>query len=92
VKLDTYASRAESGVFVTLPSATAKSTIGLVDELSALALKRVRRGYDLSGDSCESALAIAVLSQIVDRGYAVHGRKLAAIAAIGNAPSPTSIS
>ena len=75
MKLDTYASRAASGVFVTLPSVTAKSTIGLVDELSALALKRVRHEYHLSGDSCGSALAMAILSQIVDRGYALHGRE-----------------
>jgi hypothetical protein len=73
VKLDTYASRAESGVFVTLPSATAKSTIALVDELSAHALRPVRLRYCLPADSCDQPFAVTVLSQIVDRGYALHG-------------------
>ena len=94
MKLDTYASRALSGVFVTLPSITAKSTIGLVDELSALALKRVRRGYRLSGDSRGSVFATMVLSQIVDRGYALHGPET--IAVLGSTPhilaAPTSAS
>ena len=73
VKLDTYASGAESGLFVTLPSATAKSTIALVDELSARALRPVRLRYHLPADSRDQPFAVTVLSQIVDQGYALHG-------------------
>jgi hypothetical protein len=85
VKLDTYACRAEPGVFVTLPSATAKSTIALVDDLSARALRPVRLRYHLPADSCDQPFAVTVLTQIVDRGYALHGPNASFILAFDSA-------
>ncbi|MBC8024270.1 MAG: hypothetical protein H7Y14_14185 [Burkholderiales bacterium] len=72
MNLDTYRSTVVDGVFVTLPSVSSKATIDLLDELSALELDPVRRGYELSGDE---PFARFVLTEIVLKGYATHGRE-----------------
>jgi len=73
MRVDTYGSALVDGVFVTLPSVSSRATIGLLDELSALALEPVRRDYELSEDDRDSPFARFVLTEIVLRGYATHG-------------------
>ena len=73
MKLNTYASRVVPGCLVTVPSATAAATISMVDSLRALRLDLFRQAYVLPAGPSDSPLAVSVLTQIVDRGYAVHG-------------------
>ena len=73
MKLNTYASEVVRGCFVTLPSATAASTISLVDDLAALQLHLFKHAYSFPRESSGSPFIVSVLTQIVDRGYAVHG-------------------
>jgi hypothetical protein len=73
MNLDTYRSTLFDGVFVTLPSIGGKSTIGLLDELSALRLDPVRRGYRFSEHESREPFARFVLTEIVLKGYARHG-------------------
>jgi hypothetical protein len=73
MRLNTYASKVMPGCFVTVPSATATSTISLVDGLGALQLNLFRHAYRLPSEPCDSPFIVSVLTQIVDKGYAVHG-------------------
>jgi len=73
MNLDTYRSALIDGVFVTLPSTSARSTIDLVDELSALRLDPVRRDYEFSERDRREPFARFVLTEIVLKGYAMHG-------------------
>ena len=73
MKLNTYASEVLRGCFVTLPSAAAASTISLVDDLAALQLHLFRHAYSFPQESSGSPFIVSVLTQIVDKGYAVHG-------------------
>jgi hypothetical protein len=70
--LNTYRSEAVPGIFVTLPS-TATSTIQIVDDLAALRLNLVKRGYEFSDEMARRPFVVSVLTQIVDHGYAMHG-------------------
>lgn len=72
-KFNTYASEAVPGCLVTVPSATAESTISLVEGLAALRLHLHKRAYRFSMESSDSPFTVSVLTQIVDRGYAIHG-------------------
>jgi hypothetical protein len=76
MRLNTYASEVKPGWFVTVPSATATTTISLVDDLSALRLKLFRHAYRLPEGPCDSPFVVSVFTQIVDKGYAVHGPPL----------------
>jgi hypothetical protein len=73
MNLDTYKSAILDGVFVTLPSTSGKSTIDLLDELSALRLGPVRREYEFSAHESREPFARFVLTEIVLKGYARHG-------------------
>jgi hypothetical protein len=73
MKLDTYASQVVPGCLVTVPSATAKSTLCLVDGLGALRLNLLRHAYRFPPERLDSPFIVSVLTQIVDQGYAVHG-------------------
>ena len=73
MNLDTYRSTLVSDVFVTLPSVSGKAIIGLLDELSVLELRPVRRGYEMPEDEQHEPFARFVLTQIVLKGYATHG-------------------
>jgi hypothetical protein len=73
MNLDTYRSTLVDGVFVTLPSTSAKSTIGLLDDLAALRLDPVKREYEFSEDERYAPFARFVLTEIVLKGYARHG-------------------
>ena len=73
MKLNTYASEVLPRHFVTIPTATAISTIGLVDELRALRLRLFKRAYRIPARSHDTPFIVFVLTQIVDQGYALHG-------------------
>jgi hypothetical protein len=89
MKLNTYASEAVPGCFVTIPSATATSTISLIDGLVALRLNLFRLAYRLPAEPYDSPFTVSVLTQIVDKGYAVHGPDAScAPAAAPNRPRP----
>jgi hypothetical protein len=73
MKLNTYASEVVPGCFVTVPSARAASTLSLVDGLGSLRLNLFRHAYRFPPEPCDSPFIVSVLTQIVDKGYAVHG-------------------
>jgi len=73
MKLNTYASRVVPERFVTIPTAKAAATISLVDDLGALRLHLFKRAYRFPGRSRGAPFTVSVLTQIVDRGYALHG-------------------
>ena len=73
MNLDTYRSTIVDGVFVTLPSTCAKSTIDLLDDLTALHLDPVRCEYEFTEDESGAPFARFVLTEIVLKGYATHG-------------------
>ena len=73
MNLDTYRSSLVDDLFVTMPSASGRATIQLVDELSVLALTPVRREYEIPEDARYEPFARYVLTEIVDKGYATHG-------------------
>jgi hypothetical protein len=75
MNLDTYRSTKIAGVFVTLPSREGRAIIGLVDELSMLGLDPVRLEYDVSEACAHADFARFVLTEIVAKGYATHGRE-----------------
>lgn len=88
MKLSTYASRSIPECFVTLPAATAASTIGVVDRLGALQLVLFKAAYGLPEALCDSPFVVAMMSQIVDQGYALHGREaLPERTAVSRAPA-----
>jgi hypothetical protein len=72
MNLDTYQSAVVSGMFVTLPSAEAVATIAIVDQLSVLRLNPVRCSYRFPDWSQESPFVEFVLSEIAERGFALH--------------------
>ena len=72
MNLDTYKSNAVEGLYVTMPSKE-RSNLGVIDELSTLALHAVCRDYRLSGKAANAAFSRFVLSEIVLKGYATHG-------------------
>jgi hypothetical protein len=82
--LKTYQSKAIEGIFVTLPSSAANATISLLDELGALHLDPVSRDYEFPDPLSRRPFVVSVLTQIVDKGYAMHGmdQTLAAIGAL----------
>ena len=73
MKLNTYASEAVPGHFVTIPTAKAVATISLVDGLGALRLHLFKRAYTFPARSSNAAFMVSILTQIVDQGYALHG-------------------
>lgn len=73
MKLNTYASEAVPGHFVTIPTAKAVATISLVDGLGALRLHLFRQAYRFPARSGNAPLLVSILTQIVDQGYALHG-------------------
>lgn len=77
MRLNTYESAAIPDVFVTVPSAEARTTIALVDKLAALRLHLVRGSYTISGDCRNRPFLDLVSSEIAQSGYAVHGFDLA---------------
>jgi len=72
MKLNTYKSEVSPGCFVTIPAATAASTIAMVDELAALHLHLARHAYAIPPEASDSESVVSILTQIVDRGYALH--------------------
>jgi len=60
-------------VFVTLRSVAAATTIPLIDDLVALRLDPFRRHYTFAEDAQGREFVAFVLSQIILKGYAVHG-------------------
>jgi len=73
MNLDTYRSTVVDGIFVTLPSACARSTIDLLDDLTALHLDPMRREYEFTEEERFEPFARFVLTEIVLKGYATHG-------------------
>jgi len=73
MNLDTFRSTLVDGIFVTLPSTSAQSTIDLLDELTALHLDPVQRAYQFTEAECSAPFARFVLTEIVLKGYATHG-------------------
>ena len=73
MNMDTYRSTLVDGIFVTLPSTSARSTIDLLDDLTALHLDPVRREYEFTEDERCGPFARFVLTEIVLKGYATHG-------------------
>jgi hypothetical protein len=73
MNLDTYESAAIPDVFVTMPSAEARTTIATVQKLAALRLHLIRHGYTLRCDLRNRAFAELISTQIATSGYAVHG-------------------
>ena len=73
MNMDTYRSTLVDGIFVTLPSTSAKSTIDLLDDLTALHLDPVRCEYEFTEDERFAPFARFVLTEIVLKGYATHG-------------------
>lgn len=71
--MDTYQSTAVAGVFVTLQSVAAATTIPLIDELVALRLDPFRRNYAFAEDAQDRGFVAYVLTEIILKGYAVHG-------------------
>jgi hypothetical protein len=71
--IDTYESTAVAGVFVTLQSVAAATMIPLIDELVALRLDPFRRHYTFAEEEQDREFVALVLSQIILKGYAVHG-------------------
>jgi hypothetical protein len=71
--MDTYQSTTVAGVFVTLRSVAAAATIPLLDELVALRLDPFRRNYAFGEEARDREFVAFVLTQIVLKGYAVHG-------------------
>jgi hypothetical protein len=71
--MDTYLSTAVAGVFVTLRSEAAAATIPLLDELVALRLDPFRRNFAFGEEARDREFVAFVLTQIVLKGYAVHG-------------------
>jgi len=61
------------GCYVTLPTATAQATIDLVEDLETLQLNLAMHAHRFPDQPDDSPLVVSVLTQIVDRGYAVHG-------------------
>jgi hypothetical protein len=74
MELNTYESAASPQTFVTIPTMAASSTLRLVEDLVALRLSVIKHGYSFPDAACESPFARSVLTQIVDRGYALHGQ------------------
>ena len=73
MNMDTYRSTLVDGIFVTLPSTSARSTIDLLDDLTALHLDPVRCEYEFTEDERCAPFARFVLTEIVLKGYATHG-------------------
>lgn len=72
--LNTYQSEALPHVFVTIPAAEAEATLAMVDHLRWMRLKLVRRRYRPTGGD----FLARVSTQILARGYALHGFERAA--------------
>jgi len=81
MNLDTYESAAVLDVFVTLPTAEARTMIAVVDKLAALKLRLVRSSYTIAPDASAGAFRELVLTEIATCGYAVHGFDIAFSAA-----------
>ncbi len=77
MKLNTYESRTVHDVFVTVPTAEAVATIGMVGKLRALRLKLVRRDYVVSDRPLDLHFLELVSMEIATSGYAIHGFDLA---------------
>lgn len=71
--MDTFQSARLSGMFVTLPSASSRATIQLIDRLVVMRLAMFRSGYEFADGVAMLPFARGVCTQIVDQGYAVHG-------------------
>jgi hypothetical protein len=73
MRMDTYRSTAVAGLFVTLRSVAAATTIPLLDELVALRLDPFRRNYAFGDKTRDREFVTFVQTEIVLQGYAVHG-------------------
>jgi hypothetical protein len=73
MEMDTYRSTIDTGVFVTLQSVAAATTIPLLDELVALRLDPFRCHYAFGEETRDRAFVTFVLTEIIRQGYAVHG-------------------
>ena len=71
--LNTYRSRAQPDVFVTMPTREAPAIMEFVEELLALRLMPVRSGYPLSRHARDTTFLEFVTAEIALRGYAIHG-------------------
>jgi hypothetical protein len=71
--MDTYQSTVAPGVFVTLRSVAAATTIPLLDELVALRLDPFRCHYAFGEEARDREFVTFVLTEIILKGYAVHG-------------------
>jgi hypothetical protein len=76
VQLSTYASKVMPDCFVTLPAATAASTFSIVDRLGSLQWVLLKAAYRIPEAVRDSPCVVAIVTQIVDQGYALHGREV----------------
>jgi len=76
VRLSTYVSKVLPDHFVTLPAATAVSTFSIVDRLSSLQWVLLKAAYRIPEAVRDSPCVVAIVTQIVDQGYALHGREV----------------
>lgn len=72
MRLNTYQSAVDAGVFVTIPTAAARATLHLVDGLQDLQLHLVRRAYQFPDAVAQSPFVVSILTQVIDEGYAMH--------------------
>lgn len=73
VELNTYRSRAQPDVFVTMPTREAAALTTFVEELLALRLIPLCSSYPLSRHARDMPFLEFVTAQIALRGYAIHG-------------------
>jgi hypothetical protein len=75
--LDTYESRAIADVFVTVRTVEAQAALATVDLLGALRLEHYRSAYQAAPPPPHQVFFSNVASEIVERGFALHGFDLA---------------
>jgi hypothetical protein len=73
VDLNTYRSRAQPDVFVTMPTREAPAIMAYVEELHVLRLIPLWSNYPLSRHARDTSFLEFVTAQIALRGYAIHG-------------------
>jgi len=76
MQLSTYVSKVMPDCFVTLPAATAVTTFSVVDRLSSLQWVLLKAAYRIPEAVRESPCVVAIVTRIVDQGYALHGREV----------------
>jgi hypothetical protein len=81
MQLNTYESGHHPDLFVTVPTAEARSVISTVDALSTLDLRVVREDYAMPEDRRDTRFRELVSTGIAKDGYAVHAFEQAVVRA-----------